>query len=392
MEAHHPHIKNKVYWHVFPTYAEAKDAVWRDPNMLFRVIPPELIDRTNESELVLYLKSGSIIQLKGSDKPERLRGAGPYGVVLDEFAEQKAEVWDAIIQPIIRANGGWCWFIGTPRGTNHLHKHYQWGLDKSFKEWKSWLLKASTSAILLPDQLAEARRTSLPHHYNQEFECEFLEGEGAVFRNVRRIANAAPEKPMAEQLYVMGVDLAKTRDYTVMSVFKRSSNAQVYQKRFRGIEWPYQKKQILAVSQHFNNAVVVVDATGLGDPVADDLARFGIPVVPFKITNQTKKELIEKLAIYIDHQRIKILNIPDSLLEYDNFEYEMSNRGRIYYQAKEGFHDDIVLSHALAVSELSDKAITIGKIPKPLIRRHYEEQAKSWEDGYPPGDWAESVQ
>src|SRR3990167_5960108 len=51
LEAHNPYIKNKVYWIVFPTYAEAKDAIWKDPSMLFRVIPKELVARQNEVEL-----------------------------------------------------------------------------------------------------------------------------------------------------------------------------------------------------------------------------------------------------------------------------------------------------------------------------------------------------
>src|SRR3990167_9749728 len=138
------HLRVGVYWHIFPTYSEAKDAVWRDPFMLFNIVPKQVIEKTNEAELVVYFKNKSILQLKGADKPERLLGAGPVGVVLDEFAEMKAETWDSIIQPIVRANGGWCWFVGTPKGKNHLFKHYQMGLLAS-TEWKSFLLKASQS-------------------------------------------------------------------------------------------------------------------------------------------------------------------------------------------------------------------------------------------------------
>ena len=85
--------KKGAYWHIFPTYAEAKDAVWRDPNMLFRIIPKDLIARQNETELIVYLKNGSYIQLKGADDPDALRGAGPLGIIFDEWAFMKIEAW-----------------------------------------------------------------------------------------------------------------------------------------------------------------------------------------------------------------------------------------------------------------------------------------------------------
>ena len=78
-----------AYWHIFPTYSEAKDAVLRDPSMLFRIIPPQLIKKKNEQELVVYFHNGSYLQLKGADEPDTLRGAGPVGIVFDEFAKVK---------------------------------------------------------------------------------------------------------------------------------------------------------------------------------------------------------------------------------------------------------------------------------------------------------------
>src|SRR3989304_1603471 len=68
-------IRVGVYWHIFPTYSEAKDAVWRDPKMLFRIMPERIVSKTNESELVVYFKNGSILQLKGADDPDALRGS-----------------------------------------------------------------------------------------------------------------------------------------------------------------------------------------------------------------------------------------------------------------------------------------------------------------------------
>ena len=360
-----------VYWHLFPTYAEAKNAIWRDPKMLFSIIPPEIVKKRNESELVIEFINGSIYQLIGADNPDRLRGAGPMGCVFDEYDLMKDDVWP-IVEPILRQNGGWAWFVGTPKGKGKLYDLVNRAEDPKFKgEWKAWILKASTSGIIKPDELEQSRLTMPATLYNQEWECEFLEGEGSVFRNVRAIANATPQEPIETHYYVMGVDLAKVQDFTVITVYDRETNCQVFQDRFQTLEWPFQKKRIKAISDHYNRALVTLDATGIGDPIADDLLRSGVPVEPFKITNENKKEIIEKLSIYIEQRRIHILPITDTLLEFDNFSYDIGPSGRIFYQAREGYHDDIVISHSLAVWNL-----------QPLIIKPKIEEMTSVQQSY----------
>jgi hypothetical protein len=315
--------------------------------MLFGIIPKELIAKVNESELVVYFKNGSYYQLIGADNADRLRGAGPLGVVFDEVDTQKNDVWPTV-EPILRANGGWAWFIGTPKGKQKLFDLYNLGQSGN-PEWKSWRLKASESGIIPADQLEESRKTMPQALFNQEWECEFLEGEGSVFRRVREAATEEEKEPIPGHIYVMGVDLAKVQDWTVITVYDRQTNRQVYQDRFQTIEWPFQKARIKAVAEKYNHALAVLDATGIGDPIADDLLRDGVAVEPFKITEQTKKELIEKLSIYIEQKRIRLLSREDTLFEFDNFSYEIGPTGKIRYQARQGLHDDIVLSHALAV-------------------------------------------
>lgn len=364
-----------VYWHIFPTYTEGKDAIWRDPTMLFNIVPEELVRKKNDQELIIYFKNGSIYQLKGADKPDSLRGAGPVGIVLDEYATMKPSAWE-VVEPVLRQNGGWCWFVGTPKGRNHLFEMYQRGIGTN-KEWKAWLLKASTSGIISPSELEESRKTSHSQaFYNQEWECEFLEGEGSVFRNVYQIATAYPTPPIKNHYYVMGVDIAKVEDYTVISVFDRATNSQVYQDRFNKLEWPYQKAKIKEIAKHYNNALVILDATGIGDPIADDLLRDGVSVEPFKISQQSKKDLIEKLSIWIEQKKCRIINIQESLYEYDNFAYEIGTFGGIRYGAREGFHDDIVISHSLSVYGLQPLLKVEKPVEKSPLQVHYEAVTK----------------
>ena len=359
--------------------------------MLFKIIPEELIAKTNESELVVYFKNGSIIQLKGADDPDALRGPNPVGIVFDEFAKMKFATW-GVLEPILRANDGWAWFIGTPIGKNHLFKLYQQG-QEDHKEWYSMLLKASTSGIIAKDQLEESRKTMSQALYNQEWECEFLEGEGSVFRGVRDIMDSEPKEPEDGHYYVIGVDLAKVTDFTVITVYDRHNNKQVYQDRFQTIEWPFQKRRIKAISDHYNHALVVLDSTGLGDPIADDLSRAGIAVESFKISEQSKKDIIEKLSIWIEQKRIHMLPIEKTAFEFDNFSYEIGPTGKIRYGATEGFHDDVVISHALAVWALTPLYVERLVKPKNRIQTAYEQAKKSYDEenyntDYVSDEWA----
>jgi hypothetical protein len=374
------HITKGVYWHLFPTYTEAKNSIWRDPKMLFGIIPPELIESRNESELLIKFKNGSIYQLLGADNPDRLRGAGPMGVVLDEYDTMKNDVWP-IVEPILRENGGWAWFIGTPKGKQKLYDLYNLGL-KGEGEWKSWLIKASESGIISEEQLAESKKTMTQNLYNQEWECDFIEGQGSVFRGVREVCNATPTQPLIDHYYVMGVDLAKVQDWTVITVYDRKTNRQVYQDRFQTLEWPFQKSKIKAIADHYNKALVMLDATGVGDPIADDLLRAGVAVNPVKLTNESKKDIIEKLSIWIDQKRLSMINTEETLLEFDNFSYEITSSGKIVYNAREGYHDDIVVAHALAVWELQPLFVPETKLEVPPIKQEYLRRIKISQGGF----------
>lgn len=385
LECHNPYFKNKVYWIVFPTKAQAKDAIWKDPGMLFKAFTPQMIERQNEVEMTLYLKSGSILILKGADDPDSLRGAGPFGIGFDEFDTMKPEVWQ-ITEPIVRANGGWAWFLGTPKGKQNLFNLHQYAIQNIDPEWKSWLLKASQSGVISDTELTALKRSMSQAYYNQEMECEFLEGAGSVFRGVRDIMIAEPQAPIPEHLYVMGVDLAKVQDWTVISVYDRATNYQVFQDRFQKIEWPYQKEKIRTIAKHYNDALVVIDATGLGDPIADDLSRSGCIVEPFKISEQSKKDIIEKLSIWIEQRKIQMLPIDQTAIEFDNFSYELGPTGKVRYGAPNGFNDDIVMSHALAISSLNpiyrDRPL---KIKTPL-QSFYESKKRQFNSDQEQGE------
>jgi len=110
--------------------------------------------------------------------------------------------------------------------------------------------------------------------------------------------------------------------------------------------------------------------------------REGVPVEPYKLTNTSKKELIEKLAIYIEQRKISILNIPETIAEFNSFTYDVSNSGRIIYNAPVGFHDDIVIAHGLVVWSLNPLYPKQHHEPVSLIQAEYRRLANKGDSAY----------
>ena len=162
----------------------------------------------------------------------------------------------------------------------------------------------------------------------------------------------------------------------------------MYQARWNKLEWPYTIARIVELSRHYNGALVLIDSTGVGEPVYEDLVRRGVPIEPFHFTNQSKKQLIEKLANWIEIGQITMLNIVETMKEFTNFTYDISEvSGKVRYNAPVGFHDDIVISHSLAIWSLSPIYKTASDKPMGRIQAFrkikessYAEEEQNWKD------------
>lgn len=66
-------------WYVAPTYRMAKQIMWKD---LIEAIPRKWVVKINHSSLSIELVNGTLIELKGADDPDSLRGVGIDFLVL----------------------------------------------------------------------------------------------------------------------------------------------------------------------------------------------------------------------------------------------------------------------------------------------------------------------
>jgi len=98
----------------------------------------------------------------------------------------------------------------------------------------------------------------------------------------------------------------------------------------------------------YNNATALIDSTGVGDPIFEDLRGMELDIEGYKFTNESKKKLIEGLAIAIENQGIRFPDLPELVAELELFEYQITPSGNIQYSAPEGYNDDCVIALSLA--------------------------------------------
>jgi Terminase RNaseH-like domain/Terminase large subunit, T4likevirus-type, N-terminal len=354
--AYWPGNESKIFHYVFPQKSQAKEAVWKDPGMLFRYLPEELVEKKNEVELTIFLKNKSQIYLKGADDPDAMRGTNPFGVVFDEYSQMKVEVYNEIYRPILAANGGWSWFIGTPKGKNDFYNKYRFA-ESHPEKWQTLMLKASESGIIPMQELIAAKEQLPMQAYNQEFECEFIDGAGTVFRRIKENIKAKFKEPERGIEYKIGLDLAKYEDFTVITVVDRSTFEVVFIDRFNQIDYNLQKARIEAIARRYNNAPITIDHNSIGDPISEDLRRTGLTVNDFMFTNESKKALIENLVVMLEQDQLSLPDYPVLIRELEDFSYTLSPKPpyRVIYSAPQGTHDDCVISVALAFWKIGGK-------------------------------------
>lgn len=327
-----------------------------------RYFIPALSKLGPEGQLWNWRKQQKILEIRDAyidfrsvDNPQNIEGFGYDYAFLNEagIILKDPYLWHNAIRPMLWDYQAHTIVAGTPKGKGIFHELYERGLDKDQPEYTSMRFSTFDNPYLPREEIMREIETTPQRVVSQEIYAEFLDDSGVVFRGVKDIAILDPLKTPEVALghmYVMGVDVAKLVDYTVISVYDRTTNNQVFQMRFNNLEWPVIRSRIVEVNKKYNNALVYLDSTGVGEPLFDDLSRMNIPVEAIHFTNEIKKQLIEKLSTFIELHHLRMLQLDETINELNSFTYDYSEKtGRVIYGAPVGFHDDIVISHALAV-------------------------------------------
>src|SRR3990167_7435166 len=183
--------------------------------------------------------NGAYIDFRSIDNPQNLEGMGYDKAFLNEagIILKNEYLWNNAIRPMFWDFPNVKVVIGgTPKGKGIFHELYQRGLDTTQKNYQSFHFTSFDSPFDHIHQVIREDMTSMPERViEQEIYARFLEDTGVVFRDFLSIMDAVPNKPIVGHRYIIGVDLAKVEDFTVLAVYDTTNNRQVYQARFNKI-------------------------------------------------------------------------------------------------------------------------------------------------------------
>lgn len=331
------------------------DAFWR----LCKEGLAELVDAgivyKNETERVLRMPDGAQIRAKTAWDADGLRGDYADLLILDEYSIMDPSAWNEVGAPMLLDNDGDAVFIFTPKRRNHAFHLYQRAVSDDTGRWAAWHFTSLDNPYLSQDALAEITQDMTEDAYRQEIMAEFLENEGAVFRNLGPCMNAPKSTPDAHKGHrvVMGADWAQSVDYTALSVVCADCRQELAHDRFNRVDYAFQRKRLVKLAREWGVSLLVPESNAMGQPVIEGLQRDpemeGVRIAAFQTTSASKPPLIESLALAFEREECQWLDDPVWTGELEAYEVRYSGQaGRPVYSAPEGVHDDTVMARALA--------------------------------------------
>ncbi|MBL0320292.1 MAG: hypothetical protein IPP74_13530 [Alphaproteobacteria bacterium] len=334
------------YFYIAPYLKQAKLIAW---DYFKHYARPIQGIKFNESELFAELLNGAKIWLFGADNPEAGRGTYADGVVLDEYAQIKPEVYGEIIRPALSDRNGWTLFMGTPKGQNQLYDIYNKALQMmqdGNPDWWCGLYRADETSVIPEEELAQLKTLLNESTYRQEFLCDFTAAADNVLITIDQVINACNKKFNPNEIMgsprIIGVDPARFGDDR--SVILRREGLVAYEpKIFTKIDNMTLVGRLTQEIDDFNPDAVFVDA-GRGEGVIDRCRQLGYNVIEVNFGGVASKQnhYVNKRAEMWDLMREWITaggSLPDnrdlkSDLVTPTYDYDPSNRIRLESKEK----------------------------------------------------------
>ena len=331
-------VNKKRVAYITPTYQLGK-IFFKE---IVDLLPLEIYSK-NESDLVINFITGGSIRFFTGERLDNLRGLKFHLAVIDEasFIPNLEDGWLNSIRPTLTDYKGRAIFLSTPRGKNYFFSLF----SKAEPNWQSFKFTTYDNPYIDPKEIDDARRQLPEVVFEQEYMANPAENAANPFGTqfIRNCIHPVSTMPVV----AFGIDLAKSVDWTVIIGLDENGNV-AYFDRFQ-MDWHNTKQNIIRLPK----CPILVDSTGVGDPILEDLQREGVNIQGLKFTSTSKQQLMEGLQSAIHQGKI---GYPDGIIsqELEIFEYQYGATG-VKYSAPSGYHDDAVMSLALAWQNFSLK-------------------------------------
>ncbi len=264
------------YAYVAPFRSQAKAVAWTYLKRYATKIPGTVV---NEGELWIELPNKAQIRLYGADNADALRGIYLDGVVLDEVADMRPDIWGEIIRPLLTDRLGWALFIGTPRGMNLFSEIFYGAQGK--QDWYAGLYTVYDTQAISASEVEAAKREMASEQFAQEFLCDFSAGNESALLSMSIIeAACARQKGLKEEDFsfaskILGVDVARQGDDKSV-IFRRQGLATWNPISMKGADSMIVAGRVAKEIDEWKPDAVFIDGSGgYGAGVIDRLRQLG---------------------------------------------------------------------------------------------------------------------
>jgi hypothetical protein len=329
--------------YIAPYRNQAKEIAWDYLKRFTAPIPGVVV---SETELRITLPNRAQIRLLGADHPEAIRGVYLDGVVLDEVADMRPDVWGSVVRPMLGDFRGWAVFIGTLKRETLLTDLYFQALDDRSGEWAAAMWTAEETGVVPASELEQMRREMGEAQYRREMLCDMTVGEDdtlidffAVQAAARRLLSPLVYRHAAK---ILSVDVAHGGGD--LSACVRRQGAQV-----SGLKtWDIDDMMTLAglVAEEIKDYapdVVVVDGGGMGVGLIDALRSWGYTVTSINGASRAhddgryrnlRAEMWDRLRQWI-RDEVSIPNDPHLRADLLAQRYKIDANGRMQLESKQ---------------------------------------------------------
>jgi phage FluMu gp28-like protein len=278
-----------------------------------------------------------------------LRGQEATHIVVDEAAFVPEELVQATLWPMLATTDGEMTLISTPNGHNFFFRLFALG-EAGLHGIASHRGPTSENHHVNPAFLAAQRKLVSERSYRAEYEAEFMDTAGSVFKSELVDAALTDEIPEPRGEILIGLDWGRFNDYSAYAVVFGTRQLAFVEAigRIMRSSWKFQIECLEPIFRRYLNPRVKVDATGMGEGATEMLqdAMPDLPISRFTFNRQRKEDLVHSLVSLFERGALRMR--PDQVLlsELKQFRYR---DGKLEGQ---GEHDDLVMALALAVHDL----------------------------------------
>lgn len=304
----------------------------------------------------ITLLGGQIIHFKSGDNPDSIYGEDYHAAVVDEASRCKPEVWHAV-RSTLTATRGPCRIIGNVKGRRNwfyeFSRKIEAGVEPNGHFAKITAQDAVDAGVIHPEEVEDARRNLPENIFRELYMAEPGDDAGNPFGIDHIYACVNQDGLSTDPIVAWGIDLAKHQDWFVSVGLDEQCRVAAFH-RWRGVPWRDSIRRVWKLVGE--DVPALVDSTGVGDPVLEELQHEHGNFLGFHFGPASKQKLMEGLAVSIQSREI---SYPDGQIkvELEVFEYEVKQtRTGVQYSAPPGHNDDCVCALALARQMWSETA------------------------------------